>query len=95
MPMFRKKPVVIEAMQWTGKNLRAVKTFTDGPPNTRSMHSGMRWMEYEDLVKSDGLMIHTLEGQLKASIGDWIIKGTRGEHWPVRSDIFNETYEPT
>ena len=93
MPAFRKKPVVIEAMQWTGKNLRALITFTDGPPDTRSMHAGMKWMEYEDLVKRDGLMIYTLEGQLKASVGDWIVKGTRGEHWPVRADIFADTYE--
>jgi len=42
MPMFSKKPVVIEAMQWTGDNLRAVITFTNGPPDTRSMHAGMK-----------------------------------------------------
>ena len=93
MPQFRKKPILIEAMQWTGDNLRAVISFTDGPPDTRSMHAGMKWIEYEDLVERDGLMIYTLEGQLTASVGDWIIKGTRGEHWPVKPDIFADTYE--
>lgn len=94
MPQFRKKPIVIEAMQWTGKNLREIITFTDGPPENRTSHAGMMWENYEDLVARDGLKIYTLEGPLTAQKGDWIIKGTRGEHWPVRSDIFADTYEP-
>ena len=90
---FRKKPVVISAVQWTGNNLREIITFTDGPPETRSVHAGMAWETYEDLVRRDGLKIFTLEGMMNADIGDWIIKGVKGEHYPCKPDIFAATYE--
>jgi hypothetical protein len=96
---FRKKPVVIEAIRWTGKNLREVITFTDGPPYTRGMHAGMAWEAYEDLVEREGLLIFTLEDgpnrQAKhfADVGDWIIKGVKGEFYPCKPDIFEATYE--
>lgn len=41
----------------------------------------------------NGAHVHTLEGPLKVSNGDWIIKGVRGEFYPVKDDIFRETYE--
>jgi len=93
MPIFRKKPVEIEAIQWTGNNLRQVITFTDGPPETRGMHAGMAWEAYEDLVARDGLKIFTLEGKMSASVGDWIIRGVKGEFYPCKPDIFAATYE--
>ena len=93
MPYFRKKPVVIEAIQWTGKNLRQIICFTDGPPETRTNHAGMMWESYEDLVARDGLKIFTLEGKMDASIGDWIIKGVKGEFYPCKPEIFAATYE--
>lgn len=40
------------------------------------------------------LVIHTLEGDMKADAGDWIITGVRGEQYPYKPDIFEETYEP-
>ena len=43
MTKYRKKPVVIEAIQWTGDNLREVITFTDGPPDVRTQFAGMMW----------------------------------------------------
>ena len=91
---FRKKPVVIEAVQWTGENLREIIAFTDGPPITRSHHAGMMWEQYEELVARDGLIIFTLEGQHVATPGDWIIKGVKGEFYPCKPDIFAATYEP-
>lgn len=91
---YRKKPVVIEAVQWTGENLREVIAFTDGPPETKSRHAGMMWEHYEDLVRKDGLKIYTLEGKMDASLGDWIIKGVKGEFYPCKPDIFAATYEP-
>ena len=91
---YRKKPVTIEAVQWTGSNLREVITFTDGPPDTRTQHAGMMWENYEDLVRRDGLKIFTLEGAMLASPGDWIIKGVKGEFYPCKPDIFAATYEP-
>jgi hypothetical protein len=95
---YRKKPVTIQAIQWTGKNLREIITFTDGTPNTRTMHANMKWEEYEDLVFRDGLLIYTLEdggdkAKHFASIGDWIIRGVKGEYYACKPDIFNLTYE--
>ena len=89
---FTKKPVTIQAIQWTGDNLREVITFTDGPPDTRSHHAGMAWDAYRDLVARDGLKIYTLEGKMLASPGDWIIRGVKGELYPCKPDIFQETY---
>ena len=91
---FTKKPVTIEAIQWTGKNLREVITFTDGPPDTRSTHAGMAWEAYADLVARDGLKIYTLEGKMLANPGDWIIRGVKGEYYPCKPDIFEATYSP-
>lgn len=94
MPKFRKKPVVIEAVQWTGSNLFEVITFTDGKPDIRSTHAGMKWDDYCDLVRRDGLKIFTLEGKMLANPGDWIIRGVKGELYPCKPDIFAATYEP-
>lgn len=94
MNNYRKKPVVIEAVQWRGDNLREVICFTDGPPETRTAHAGMMWETYADLVERDGLKIFTLEGTMSASVGDWIIKGVSGEFYPCKPDIFEKTYEP-
>lgn len=91
---YRKKPVVIDAIQWTGDNLRDVICFTDGPPDTRTNHAGMMWEKYEDLVQRDGLKIYTLEGTMNANIGDYIIKGVKGEFYPCKPDIFAATYDP-
>lgn len=94
MPKYRKKPVEIEAVQWNGHNLREVICFTDGPPETRTAHAGMMWDSYADLVARDGLKIFTLEGAMRASVGDYIIKGVKGEFYPCKPDIFAATYEP-
>lgn len=91
---YRKKPVVIDAIQWTGENLRAVIGFTDGPPDNRTSHARMMWKKYEDLVQREGLKIYTLEGTMKADVGDYIIKGVKGEFYPCKPDIFAATYEP-
>ena len=93
-PLFTKKPVTIAAIQWTGKNLREVITFTDGPPDTRTTHAGMAWEAYTDLVARDGLKIYTLEGKMLANPGDWIIRGVKGEYYPCKPDIFEATYSP-
>ena len=92
---FTKKPVTIQAIQWTGDNLREVIAFTDGPPgppDTRTTHAGMAWEAYTDLVARDGLKIYTLEGKMLASPGDWIIRGVKGEYYPCKDEIFRLTY---
>ena len=76
---YRKKPVVIEAIKWDGKNINEIMNF---------MHR--KNAIYEE---HDGLFIHTLEGIHKALVGDMIIKGIHGEFYPCKPDIFELTYE--
>ena len=79
---YRKKPVVIEAVQWSGNNLNEILDFMkDKQPNY-----------YEDDEKKL-LTIQTLEGNMIASVGDYIIKGVKGEFYPCKPDIFEQTYE--
>ena len=72
-----KKPVEIEALQWTGYNLDEVLDFTKSKSNIK-MHNQ--------------LVIQTLEGDMVATIGDFIIKGIKGEFYPCKEDIFHLTY---
>ena len=86
---FRKKPVVIEAIQWNGSNLREVIDFT-------GLHYSAEkwsWEEYEQVVKTEGLKIFTLEGKMNADVNDFIIKGVKGEFYPCKPEIFESTYE--
>lgn len=79
---YRKKPVVIDAVQWSGNNLNEILDFMkDKQPNY-----------YEDDEKKL-LTIQTLEGNMIASVGDYIIKGVKGEFYPCKPDIFKQTYE--
>ncbi len=82
MDKYRKKPVVIEAVQFTGDNCIEVLGFIGSPHvDNRELHT------------TDHPVIHTLEGGLTASSGDWIIKGVKGEFYPCKPDIFAATYE--
>lgn len=77
---YRKKPVEIEAIQLTKDNMIEVLSFCN----------------CNDIVASneDGtLSINTLEGTMTASIGDFIIKGIKGEFYPCKPDIFEQTYD--
>jgi hypothetical protein len=90
---YRKKPVVIEALQWTGQNHRDMFNFLesveDSHPMTTEGHNF-----YTDRGKvAGGLIIKTLEGEHLANCYDVIIKGVRGEFYPCKPDIFQETYE--
>ena len=79
MAKYRKKPVVIEAVQYTGDNesVAEIRSFVG-----------------EELSGNGrDLFIETLEGVHIASPGDWIIRGVKGEFFPIKNDIFLETYE--
>ena len=79
---FRKKPIAIRAIQWTGEHPLAVLSFATGARLSR------------DHVTDDLLIqIDTLEGTLTAQPGDWIIQGVNGEFYPCKPDIFAKTYE--
>lgn len=88
MYRFRKKPVVIEAMQLDG--------------TTESSNHVLAWIgkhgeearRVHATRPADGIFIRTLEGLMLANAGDWIIKGLRGEFYPCKPDIFAATYEP-
>ena len=80
---FRKKPIVIEAIQW------------DGNPN-ETFPEISRWTDMSGEIGLDptgDLIILTLEGNMRASVGDWIIKGVGDEFYPCKPDIFQKTYE--
>ena len=76
---FRKLPVEIEAIQWTGSNPIDVCIFI-----------GCQ----QPLVLNQGsVAIETLEGVMEADVSDWIIKGVKGEFYPCKPDIFSMTYD--
>lgn len=86
MAKFRKKPVVIEAHQWNPQEKP-----TDSPD--------WLWKELAQRPEcldseTHALTIRTLEGDMRAEPGDWIIKGVKGEIYPCKPDIFEATYEP-
>lgn len=91
MSKFRKKPVVIDAIQWL-------------PDIPEATYRALGWLDANGakvrLCEFSELEVHTLEDghdeRVKhvASPGDWIVKGVHGEFYPVKPDIFDETYEP-
>lgn len=93
MGKFRKKPVVIEAMQWTGFNALDVIAFTGKAPKFSLWFPNEA--AWEAHVKADRhvIKIFTLEGVMEASPGDWIIRGVNGELYPCKPDIFAATYD--
>lgn len=95
---YRKKPVVIDAVQWTGTNKREIFDFlTNNNCPEEYMTSDFKIVSdnfYIDKWKvPGGLIIKTLEGEHLANIGDYIIRGVRGEFYPCKPDIFRKTYE--
>lgn len=90
MPKFRKKPVEVEAIHYDGTNRAAVVEFMGGE---RQAKAEEKKLPGPGRGMHDGIVIHTLEGVMKASIGDWIIRGGQGEFYPCKPDIFEATYE--
>ena len=87
MSKFRKKPVVIEAVQFKGVGMH----------NDEGYPPGVCFCTERPELTVEGsphAHVHTAEGGLKASVGDWIIKGVKGEFYPCKPDIFAETYDP-
>lgn len=82
MAKFRKKPVVIDAVQVTDA------TFTAPHPACEHIPG----VVYDPIQRC--AFIRTPEGTMMASMGDWIITGVKGEHYPCKPDIFEATYEP-
>jgi hypothetical protein len=92
---YRKKPVVIEAVQLKECNIFEVATFMGGKkPDVSSYIASEKWDDYVKLViANEGVTIKTLEGDMVADFGDYIIKGVKGEFYPCKPDIFELTYD--
>ena len=82
MGKYRKKPVVVEAMQFVGENILSVIDWCKGDAAIQRTE------------KDRCIVIHTREGSMRADLGDWIIKGVKGEFYLYKPDIFEATYEP-
>lgn len=82
---YRKRPVVIEAVQWNGDNFAEICKFMDCAPD----------VDARELCNGEPslILIPTLEGVMEASVYDYIIKGVNGEFYPCKPDIFAKTYE--
>lgn len=80
-----KRPVQVAAMQLNVDNFGAALQWCGGCCHTTDLPGGDKAI--------DGLVIHTLEGDHVAKIGDYIIRGVKGEFYPCKPNIFNETYE--
>lgn len=77
---YRKKPIVIEAIEFTGTNQDEIIKFTKG-------HA------IKGIAVLETMKIQTMEGLMTAKKGDWIIRGIKGEFYPCDSDIFAKSYE--
>ncbi|MCF6120543.1 hypothetical protein L2449_27340 [Mesorhizobium muleiense] len=89
MPQFRKKPVVIEALQFDG-SWTSAKPILDWMGESWPLDvSHPRWSDRDGGL----LFVTTLEGVMTAQPHDWIIKGVQGEFYPCKPDIFAATYE--
>ena len=75
-----RKPIILEAIQWTGDNTGEVLKFGQGK------------IKYRKFLEEE-LYIKTLEGELRANKGDYIIKGVKGEFYPCKPDVFEKIYE--
>ena len=83
MSLYRKKPVVVEAMQFTDESKDAVFSWARG-------HSHPSF----NIRNEPCLLIQTLEGEMRADLGDWVIRGVRGEFYPYKNEVFLQTYDP-
>lgn len=82
MKKYRKKPVVIEAALYTGHNGEQLASWCGG--STRGVALPPEEQE---------IAIQTLEGEMRATVGDYIIKGVKGEFYPCKPDIFEASYD--
>jgi hypothetical protein len=83
----RKKPVMVEAVQWTGENIAEVRRELNVP-------DGSMFIRRRPSSEDGTLIICTLEGEMEAVVGSWIVRGVEGEFHAVKDAIFHKTYDP-
>jgi hypothetical protein len=86
MPRYCKKPVEVDAIHYDGTNRDEVAEFMGG---ARQAKVEQKKLPGPGRGLHDGIAIHTLEGTMNASVGDWIIRGVQGEYYPCKPDIFD------
>lgn len=86
MAQYRKKPVTIDAVQFDGLNPTEIKDFV-------GENCEVEIYDNDVTPPVARIVIHTLEGDMEVSKGDYVIKGVKGEFYPCKSDIFEQTYE--
>lgn len=89
MGQFRKKPVVIEAVQYTGHNGYEIEAWSKG-----AVVESPVLEPRSDNPTGAYVQIKTLEGTMTGIVGDWIIRGVKNEMYPCKPDVFEATYEP-
>lgn len=85
---FRKKPVAIEAIQLTESNRAEILQWAKSYAPLGHLIGAV-----PKSCHPHQMLVHTLEGTMTASLGDWIIRGVQGEFYPCKPDIFEQTYE--
>lgn len=97
MALYRKKPVVVEAIRFDAYTM-ALSPWRGAPKGGEVWQWLVERGADFDLDQIEPgpafLVIRTLEGPMRAHVGDWIIKGIKGELYPCKPDIFEATYEP-
>ena len=88
MPKYRKLPVVIEAIRFDGNNGHELRLWSDGAVIVSPVLEPT-----DDNPTGEYVQIKTLEGTMRGNVGDYIIKGIKGEFYPCKPDIFEATYE--
>lgn len=88
MTKYRKKPVIVEARKFK----------TNNEPDSVNMNGLVLWMNQGSQTmrawhNGTDIYIATMEGEMRAQVGDWIIRGVNGEFYPCKPDIFEKTYE--
>lgn len=93
MSFYRKKPVIIEAIQWDGTNLKEVTQFLGIHPEKSKWYD--TFQDYVDHIKRKGDSFHifSIKGNMTTNLGDYVIKGLDGEFYPCNPDVFQKTYE--
>lgn len=92
-----KKPVMVEALKFTEHNIKEVLAFmgklssVDYLPECKAEE--VAFLKYCERCKEIGIQTHTLEGDIRLKIGDYIIRGTEGELYPCKASIFETCYE--
>ena len=89
---YRKKPVVIDAVQFT-KELRDAVVLGEVECPHGAIQGSASWHQKDRKVWQAHFYIETLEGRMTVEIDDWIITGVVGEHYPCKPDVFEQTYE--